>query len=158
MSAETEPGAPAAAPESMDMSSVMEYLRSRGYGKALTALQAEVDATANGAAPAEAAAARDAQLGSQDVSMAELATKNVPRDPREKDAPETGPGSALEQAGAQALLLDPTDTARGFAMIKTWCTGSLDIYQVCAGVERLTQAGAASAPAASVCTQLHEYD
>ena len=67
MSAETEPGAPAAAPESMDMSSVMEYLRSRGYGKALTALQAEVDATANGAAPAEAAAARDAQLGSQDA-------------------------------------------------------------------------------------------
>lgn len=112
-----------------ESSSVIEYLRSRGFGKALAALQAEMDATAKGASPQEAIEARDAQFGSHVVSMAEIASKNVPRDPRDKDAPETGPSSALEQAGAQALLLDPTDTARGFAMIKTWCGGSLDIYQ-----------------------------
>lgn len=107
----------------------MEYLRSHGFAKALNALQTEMEATSQGASPAEAAEASNAQLGSLDVSMTELANKNVPRDPREKDAQDTGTGSALEQAGAQALLLDPTDTARGFAMIKSWCTGSLDIYQ-----------------------------
>lgn len=113
----------------MESATVMEYLRSHGYAKALGALKAEMEAIDKGAPPAKVSEARDAQLGSQDVSMSELASKNVPRDPRDKDAPDTGPSSALERAGAQALLLDPTDTARGFAMIKSWCTGSLDIYQ-----------------------------
>ncbi|WFD01399.1 Transcription initiation factor TFIID subunit 5 [Malassezia obtusa] len=113
----------------MESSSVMEYLRARGFGKALAALQAEMDAAAKGTSPEEAIKAREAQFGHSVVNMEEIASKNVPRDPRDKDAPETGPSSALEQAGAQALLLDPTDTARGFAMIKTWCGGSLDIYQ-----------------------------
>lgn len=113
----------------MESSSVMEYLRARGFGKALAALQAEMDAAAKGASQEEAIKAREVQFGHSVVSMEEIASKNVPRDPRDKDAPESGPSSALEQAGAQALLLDPTDTARGFAMIKTWCGGSLDIYQ-----------------------------
>ncbi|PKI85594.1 Transcription initiation factor TFIID subunit 5 [Malassezia vespertilionis] len=115
------------APE-MESSAVIEYLRSRGFAKALAAMQAEIGAT-DGAAQPDAAKAHDPHFGAQTVSMAELASKNVPRDPRDKDAPDTGPSSALEHAGAQALLLDPTDTARGFAMIKTWCCGSLDIYQ-----------------------------
>ena len=113
----------------MESSAVMEYLRARGFGKALAAMQAEMDATAKGASSEDAVKAREAQFGSLVVGIDEIASKNVPRDPRDKDAPETGPSSALEQAGAQALLLDPTDTARGFAMIKTWCGGSLDIYQ-----------------------------
>lgn len=114
----------------METDVVMDYLRTHGFAKALSALQAEVDATKQGAAPAAAAAARTAQLGPASVSMEELANKSVPRDPHDKDTAEAGVSSGLEQAGAQALLLDPTDTARGFSMIKTWCTGSLDIYQV----------------------------
>lgn len=35
----------------------------------------------------------------------------------------------VSAAATQALLLDPTDRARGFAMLKSWCHGSLDIYQ-----------------------------
>ncbi|KAJ1026640.1 hypothetical protein NDA13_004013 [Ustilago tritici] len=35
----------------------------------------------------------------------------------------------VSAAATQALLLDPTDRARGFAMLKSWCQGSLDIYQ-----------------------------
>ena len=116
-------------PNRLESATVMEYLRSHGYAKALGALKAELEASEKGASPAKLAEERDAHLGAQDVSMEELSSKNVPRDPRDKDAPETGPSSALERAGAQALLLDPTDTARGFSMIKTWCTGSLDIYQ-----------------------------
>ncbi|SHO76905.1 Similar to S.cerevisiae protein TAF5 (Subunit (90 kDa) of TFIID and SAGA complexes) [Malassezia sympodialis ATCC 42132] len=126
---ERESAPKSASATDMSSSSVMEYLRSHGFAKALSAFQTEMEATSKGATPAEASEASSAQLGSLDVSMTELANKNVPRDPREKDAQDTGTGSALEQAGAQALLLDPTDTARGFAMIKSWCTGSLDIYQ-----------------------------
>ena len=136
MAAGTGPQAAAAAKSSgggtmsrMETASVVEYLRSHGYAKALSALQAELEAATKGAPPAKAAEARDSQLGQTNVSMAELASKNVPRDPRDKDAPDAGPSSALERAGAQALLLDPTDTARGYGMIKSWCTGSLDIYQ-----------------------------
>ncbi|WFC98899.1 Transcription initiation factor TFIID subunit 5 [Malassezia yamatoensis] len=113
----------------LESSSVIEYLRSRGFGKALIAFQAEIDAIAKGGSPEEAAKARDAQSRAPTVSIEEVASKNVPRDPRDKDAPESGPSSALENVGAQALLLDPTDTARGFMMIKVWCGGSLDIYQ-----------------------------
>ncbi|WFD32322.1 Transcription initiation factor TFIID subunit 5 [Malassezia sp. CBS 17886] len=122
-------GGHAPSSKEMETNSVMEYLRSRGFGKALAALQTELTATAQGATPQDAAKAREAQFGSPVVSLAEIASKNVPRDPRDKDALESGPSSALEQAGAQALLLDPTDIARGYTMIKTWCCGSLEIYQ-----------------------------
>lgn len=120
---------PPAGNDSQSEVSVMAYLRSRGFGKALAALQAEMDVSGRGLPDKAAADARLQETGGSTVGMAELASKNAPRDPREKDAAETGPSSALENAGAQALLLDPTDTTRGFAIIKTWCTGSLDIYQ-----------------------------
>lgn len=127
--AESE-GAGATATDAPDTAaSVMAYLRSRGFAKALAALQAEMGAAGGGSTPEEAAEVRQKLLGSSTVSVPELASKNAPRDPRDKDAPDAGSSSALENAGAQALLLDPTDTARGFAMIKTWCCGSLDIYQ-----------------------------
>ncbi|WFD34987.1 Transcription initiation factor TFIID subunit 5 [Malassezia cuniculi] len=117
------------ATESQDVttSTVMEYLRARGFAKALAAFQSEVDATAAGASEADASKSREQLFGPHTVSIEELAQKNAPRDHR--DAAEPGHPTPLEEAGAQALLLDPTDTARGFAMIKTWCCGSLDIYQ-----------------------------
>ena len=111
----------------VNTSTVMDYLRSRGFAKALAAFQSEMDATTAGASEAEAAKSREQIFGADTVSIEELAQKNTPRDQR--DAGEPGHPTPLEEAGAQALLLDPTDTARGFAMIKTWCCGSLDIYQ-----------------------------
>ena len=108
-------------------STVMEYLRARGFAKALAAFQSEMDATTAGASAADASKSREELFGADTVTIEELAQKNAPRDHR--DATEPGQPTPLEEAGAQALLLDPTDTARGFAMIKSWCCGSLDIYQ-----------------------------
>ncbi|SPO38260.1 related to TAF5 - TFIID and SAGA subunit [Pseudozyma flocculosa] len=40
-----------------------------------------------------------------------------------------GDDADASTAAAQALLLDPTDRARGFNMLRSWCQGSLDVYQ-----------------------------
>lgn len=120
----------------------MSYLRNRGFDRVEAAFKAELDALASGATPEQAAAAANTIGGrAPTVSLEELAAKNAPRTLNDKDADPTnntaagGEGDVFPEDGdvsaaaTQALLLDPTDRARGFAMLKSWVQGSLDIYQ-----------------------------
>ena len=47
-------------PNRLESATVMEYLRSHGYAKALGALKAELEASEKGASPAKSAEERDA--------------------------------------------------------------------------------------------------
>ncbi|PWZ03823.1 WD40 repeat-like protein [Testicularia cyperi] len=143
---------------SPDMTSaVLHYLQKRGFSRVEAAFKAELDALASGATPEQAAAAADVHGRAPTVSLEELAAKNAPRMLNDKDGEKDGNGAAdvngkdkassasisepidgenlfvddrdVSAAATQALLLDPTDRARGFSMLKTWCQGSLDIYQ-----------------------------
>lgn len=130
---------------------VLAYLQKRGFDRVEAAFKAELDALASGATPEKAAAAAADTLGrSPTVGLEDLAAKNAPRTTNDKDGDKDKDSNAnaaaaaaaaadadltiaedggVSAAAAQALLLDPTDRARGFAMLKQWCQGSLDIYQ-----------------------------
>ncbi|ETS61996.1 hypothetical protein PaG_03549 [Moesziomyces aphidis] len=128
---------------------VLAYLQKRGFDRVEAAFKAELDALASGATPEKAAAAAADTLGrSPTVGLEDLAAKNAPRTTNDKDGDKDKDANAnaaaaaaadadltiaedggVSAAAAQALLLDPTDRARGFAMLKQWCQGSLDIYQ-----------------------------
>ncbi|GAK68117.1 WD40 repeat-like protein [Moesziomyces antarcticus] len=127
---------------------VLAYLQKRGFDRVEAAFKAELDALASGGTPEQAAAAAADTLGrSPTVGLEDLAAKNAPRTTNDKDGDKdkdanTNAAAAaadadltiaedggVSAAAAQALLLDPTDRARGFAMLKQWCHGSLDIYQ-----------------------------
>ena len=129
---------------------VLTYLQKRGFDRVEAAFKAELDALASGATAEQAAAAADVLGRAPTVSLEDLAAKNAPRTQTDKDGDKdkeaadttnkdkTAAADAdltfaedgdVSAAAAQALLLDPTDRARGFAMLKSWCQGSLDIYQ-----------------------------
>lgn len=129
---------------------VLTYLQKRGFDRVEAAFKAELDALASGATTEQAAAAADKLGRPPTVSLEDLAAKNAPRTTADKDGDkdkEAAETSTKDQtvvadvdltfaedgdvsaAATQALLLDPTDRARGFAMLKSWCHGSLDIYQ-----------------------------
>ncbi|PWN48989.1 WD40 repeat-like protein [Violaceomyces palustris] len=120
--------------------SVLAYLQKRGFGRAEAAFRAEIDALAAGATPDQAVSAAAAHVGSHSVSLVDLAAKSTPRESKEKEKEKEKSGEASvstavdaesdsSTAAVQALLLDPTDRARGFSMLRSWCEGSLDIYQ-----------------------------
>ena len=131
---------------------VLAYLQKRGFDRVEAAFKAELDALASGATAEQAAAAAAADVLGRPptVGLEDLAAKNAPRTPADKDADKDKDGADaatkdkpaaadadltfaedgdVSAAATQALLLDPTDRARGFAMLKSWCQGSLDIYQ-----------------------------
>ncbi|EST05355.1 TFIID subunit, WD40-associated region [Kalmanozyma brasiliensis GHG001] len=129
---------------------VLTYLQKRGFDRVEAAFKAELDALASGASAEQAAAAADKLGRPPTVSLEDLAARNAPRTTADKDGdkdkdavePTTKDQNAVADgdltfaedgdvsaAATQALLLDPTDRARGFAMLKSWCHGSLDIYQ-----------------------------
>lgn len=132
---------------------VLAYLQRRGFDRVEAAFKSELDALASGATAEQAAAAADVLGRAPTVGLEDLAAKNAPRTPADKDGDKDkdgadatnnkGKGSAavadaditfaedgdVSAAATQALLLDPTDRARGFAMLRSWCQGSLDIYQ-----------------------------
>lgn len=123
-------------------SAVLTYLNKRGFSRAEAALRAELEALSNGATPAQAHAAALQLSGPHSVSLKDLAVKNAPRNPNAKDKGKDGAGDDgnldfggnngldHDMAAAEALSRDPTDRARGFKMLVSWCEGSLDIYQV----------------------------
>lgn len=129
---------------------VLAYLQRRGFDRVEAAFKAELDALASGATAEQAAAAADVLGRAPTVGLEDLAAKNAPRTQADKDGDkdkDTASSSSKDRpatadadltfaedgdvsaAATQALLLDPTDRARGFAMLKSWCHGSLDIYQ-----------------------------
>ncbi|TKY88497.1 hypothetical protein EX895_002485 [Sporisorium graminicola] len=132
---------------------VLAYLQRRGFDRVEAAFKAELDALASGATAEQAAAAADVLGRAPTVGIEDLAAKNAPRTPADKDGDKDKEGADatsnktqnaaaaadaditfaedgdVSAAATQALLLDPTDRARGFAMLKSWCQGSLDIYQ-----------------------------
>jgi transcription initiation factor TFIID subunit 5 len=114
------------------MSAVLSYFKRRGFKKGEDALKAEMDALATKATPAQAKALLESRMGSPSVSVYDLAVKSAPREPNAvtvngvNGATSMGP---VEQAAVEALMLDPTDRARGFAKLRSWCEGSLEIYQ-----------------------------
>ena len=130
---------------------VLAYLQKRGFDRVEAAFKAELDALASGATAEQAAAAADTLGRPHTVGMEDLAAKNAPRTPADKDGDKEKDASDaankdkttaaadadltfaedgdVSAAATQALLLDPTDRARGFVMLKSWCQGSLDIYQ-----------------------------
>ncbi|CBQ73481.1 related to TAF5-TFIID and SAGA subunit [Sporisorium reilianum SRZ2] len=130
---------------------VLAYLQRRGFDRVEAAFKAELDALASGATAEQAAAAADVLGRAPTVGLEDLAAKNAPRTPADKDGDKDKDGADaatnknqsaaadadmtfaedgdVSAAATQALLLDPTDRARGFAMLKSWCQGSLDIYQ-----------------------------
>ncbi|KAJ1026957.1 hypothetical protein NDA16_002250 [Ustilago loliicola] len=134
---------------------VLAYLQKRGFDRVEAAFKAELDALASGASAEQATAAADVLGRAPTVGLEDLAAKNAPRtlgdkdgdkdkdgkegaDTASKDKDKTAAADAdltfaedgdVSAAATQALLLDPTDRARGFAMLKSWCQGSLDIYQ-----------------------------
>ncbi|SNX87195.1 related to TAF5 - TFIID and SAGA subunit [Melanopsichium pennsylvanicum] len=129
---------------------VLAYLQKRGFDRVEAAFKAELDALASGATAEQAAAAADVLGRPSIVSLEDLAAKNAPRTLADKDGEKDKEGGDANKdktvaaadadltfaedgdvsaAATQALLLDPTDRARGFAMLKSWCQGSLDIYQ-----------------------------
>ncbi|SPO23892.1 related to TAF5 - TFIID and SAGA subunit [Ustilago trichophora] len=129
---------------------VLAYLQKRGFNRVEAAFKAELDALASGATAEQAAAAADVLGRAPTVGLEDLAAKNAPRTLVDKDGDKDKEGADtaakdkhaaadadltfaedgdVSAAATQALLLDPTDRARGFAMLKSWCQGSLDIYQ-----------------------------
>lgn len=121
---------------------VIEYLRSRGFERSEAVLKAELEALAAGKSPEAAHAAGIAAGGpatARTMTMNDLASKSAPRDLAsvsaggEKGAT-AGPGP-LEVMAAEALRVDRTDRIRGYGMVRNWCEGGLDVYQVSETIE-----------------------
>lgn len=112
---------------------VLSYFKRRGFKKGEDTLKAEIDALATGVTPVQARSNVGSRFGSPAVSLFDLAVKSAPREPNASASTNgTSSGNAigsLEQAAVDALLLDPTDRARGFSKLRNWCDGSLEIYQ-----------------------------
>lgn len=134
---------------------ILSYFKKRGFKKGEDTLRAEIEALTNGASPAQARSSVDKRFGSPTINLFDLAVKSAPREPHSTSSAKDGGASssssssnanaaqgssangsntlsnlpAIEQAAVEALLLDPTDRARGFKKLRNWCDGSLDIYQ-----------------------------
>jgi transcription initiation factor TFIID subunit 5 len=118
-----------------EVAAICAFLRKKGYTRLEQTFKAELEAEARHAvaktnAPRPSLVPQEpTQLQSlQPITIKELAAKSAPRD---LGASGTNEAAGPEQAdAAEALAKDPTDTSRGFRMIRNWCEGSLEVYQV----------------------------
>lgn len=120
----------------LTMQAVLDYLKSRGFEKAEAVVKAEMKAFSAGKTPEAALAEGRAAAGpdsAKTISVADLAAKSAPRDPEAATAARDGdkaPQQSLQILAAEALRIDKTDRIRGFGMVRNWCEGGLDVYQV----------------------------
>lgn len=115
-------GAGSSASGSLTTAAVMEYLKARGFQRAEAAFKAEMKALASGKSPEAAQAEGILAAGpgsNRTMTLEELAAKSAPRD-----------DTTMEELAIEALKTDRTDRIRGFGMVRNWCEGGLDLYQV----------------------------
>lgn len=126
---------PSSGSELDEVAAICAFLRKKGYTRLEQTFKAQLEAE-NRHALAKANAPRPSLVPQEPntiqslnpITIKELAAKSAPRD---LGASGSNEAAGPEQAdAAEALAKDPTETSRGFRMIKNWCEGSLEVYQV----------------------------
>lgn len=132
---ESFPASSSPSSSTLTTAAVMEYLRCRGFERSEAVLKAELEALASGKSAEAALSAAIATGGpstARTITLDELAAKSAPRDLASASGEKIGSGPGpLELLAAEALKVDKTDRIRGFGMVRNWCEGGLDVYQVC---------------------------